>query len=136
MAIASLIVSLIAIVISAISVWYARKQYLSTLRPELWTNWYHVGSIKKQVSFCIENRSSNTAIITGVKPLKKNITLYQPFHRFELTNDRNDKYVIVCDYRGKDIDSDTYKLRIKYQDKEGNKYSATLYYGHGDLYLQ
>lgn len=124
--VASLVVSVIAIVISVIALCFKRKQYLSNLRPELWTNGWIAMPVKKQVAFNIENRSENTAIIQDVKPQGKNITLYQPFRRCELTN-KEDALKIVCDYHGKSMDGDEFKLKIKYADREGNSYTAYLY---------
>ena len=136
MEIASFIVSIIAILVAGLSAWYARRQYLSPIRPEIWTNWYHIEPSTNQVLFEIENRSSNTAILTDIELLTKNISLYQPFRRYELTNNDDDRYIITCNYIGKNINNDTFKLRIKYQDKEGNKYNATLHVGKGELYIE
>ena len=123
--IASLVVSVIAIVISIIALCVKKKQYLSTLRPELWTNGWVTMPMKKQVVFDIENRSENTAIIKDVIPQGKNITLNYPFRRYALTN--KDALKVVCDYHGKSMDGDRFKLKIKYADREGNSYTAYLF---------
>lgn len=136
MEIASFIVSIIAILVAGLSAWYARRQYLSPIRPELCPGWYHLEPLAKQVLFEIENRSNNTATLTDVVPLTPNISLYQPFRRYDLTNEKDDRYIITCNYVGKNINKDTFKLRIKYQDKEGNKYKATLHVGKGELYIE
>lgn len=136
MAIASLIVSIIAILISGISVWITRKQYLSPLRPEIWSRWYHLERYEGKVMFEIENRSPNVASIIDVIPLTKNISLYQPFRRYDLTNEKDDRLVIVCRYTGNDMDKDEYRLKIKYADKEGNKYKATLLVMKGNSYIE
>ena len=81
--------------------------------------------MKKQVAFDIENRSENTAIIKDVIPQGKNITLNYPFRRYALTN--KDVLKVVCDYHGKSMDGDRFKLKIKYADREGNSYMAYLF---------
>ena len=86
--------------------------------------------------FEIENRSPNVASIIDVIPLTKNISLYQPFRRYDLTNEKDDRLVIVCRYTGNDMDKDEYRLKIKYADKEGNKYKATLLVMKGNSYIE
>lgn len=132
----SLILSIAALIISAISLWYKKKQYRSGIRPELWTNGRTIIEFKNHVEFDIENRSANTAIITDVIPQGKNISLYQPFKRYELTNDE-EKYglKVRCVYHGNDIHKDTYKLKINYTDKEGNAYTAYLHANKNGNYI-
>lgn len=122
--IASLVVSVIAIVISIIALCFKKKQYLSNLRPELWTNGWATMPMKKQVAFDIENRRENTAIIKDVVPQGKNITLNYPFRRYDLTN--KDALKVVCDYHGQSMDGDKFKLKIMYADRENNAYKAHL----------
>ncbi len=136
MEIASLIVSIIAILVAGLSAWYTRRQYLSPIRPELFARWYHIEPSANQVLFEMENRSSNTAVITDVVPLTQNISLYQPIQRYDLTNEKDDRFIVTCNYLGNNINSDTFKLLVKYQDKEGNKYKATLHVGKGNLFIE
>lgn len=136
MDIISLILSIAALIISAYSLWYKKKQYQSGIRPELWTNGRSVIEFKNHVEFDIKNRSDNTAIITDVIPQGKNILLYQPFKRYELTNDEEtDGLKVRCVYHGNDIHKDTYKLKIKYEDKEGNEYTAYLHVNKNGNYI-
>ena len=132
----AILISLASLGVSIWAVVYNRKQYLSPIRPEVYINYIKVDQINQEVVFFIQNRSENIAILLDVKPRTKNIILVQPIARYELTNDTTKAYSVSCRYVGGDINHDTFKLKIKYADKEGNRYKATLFAGKGALYIE
>ncbi len=123
----TLILAILAIIISILSARYARKQYLTGIKPELWhNNTFIADPSTKQVTvtFGINNRGQ-TACITKIKVMSKN--LVQKFDScpfYIKTNesvDLNFIYVGTDDFR-----TDPYRIKIYYSDKDKNSYSAVL----------
>lgn len=115
----SIFVSVMALVIARKSATYTRRQYLSNIAPELWTNVYTHNSIEKTITFDICNRGYTARIIELI-PITPNIRLYQQYCPLDI--EQNDRKEIVCDFLGRDSINEYVNLTIKYQDKEGNKY--------------
>ena len=132
----AIIISILSLIVAIIAVLYTRKQYLSPIRPDVYLSYYHVDPFKNKVNFVLQNRSENIAVILDAKTISKNIKLSQPICRYELTNRETDSYFIYCDYIGSDINNNSYQLKIKYADKEGNKYKATIRIGKGEAYIE
>lgn len=132
----AIIISAISLLVSLWALWYTRKQYLSPIRPEVYINYYRKDPIEREVIFCIQNRSENIATILDVTPKTKNIVLTQPITRYELTNVETKAYFVYCKYVGTNLEDDVFRLKIKYADKEKNKYCAILYAGKGSLYIE
>lgn len=119
----TIIVSVIGLLISIFAILYSRKQYLSTIRPELWTNGVNID--EQNLYFDIGSRK-NTAKIITITPKTDNIIIgcKTPI---EIPEGEDEIRQIAVIYKGniEDRDNDTIILDISYTDKENNKYQCT-----------
>ena len=115
--------SVISFPISIFSVWYTRKQYLSNIRPELWTNGYITIGDSPNLKICIGNKGK-TARIEEITPKTKNIIVGD--NRLPLDIEYNEEADINVIYRHniEELAKDTIIIKIKYKDKENNVYTC------------
>jgi len=119
-----------ALIVSIIAVVIAHKQYISSIKPELWSNGYSTNITERNgVSFNISNRAS-TATIIKTFPISRNIILYQDSVPLDIEKDK-DVWIYYTQIR----DSNKYKIGIIYVDRDGNKYKAILKIEKGSCHI-
>lgn len=122
----TIIASIIGLFISILAIWYSRKQHLSSIKPELWTNGVLINQYN--LFFDIGSRK-NTAKIIKITPKTNNITIISKCP-IEIPEGEDEVCQIKVEYKGdiNKIDNDPIVFDIKYTDKENNKYQCTYTY--------
>lgn len=118
----TMIASVIGLLISILAIWYSKKQYLSQIKPELWTN----GVRREQYNmFFYLGSRKNIAKIIKITPKTDNI-IVDSKHPIEILEGEDEMRQIKVVYQGdiNKIDNDTIVFDIKYTDKENNKYQC------------
>ena len=115
-------ISIIGLFVSIFAICYTRKQYLSPIRPELWTNGVQI--YQYDMFFDMGSRK-NTAKIIKITPKTNNIIVVSK-PPIEILEGEDEMRQIKVVYKGdiNEIDNDTIVFDIKYTDKENNKYQC------------
>lgn len=120
----SVVLSVLAFIISGLAVWYTRKQYLIGIKPNLWCNTLHIKQIEREVIFDLTNRE-NLCHINKVKVKSKNLIHHSDPCPWDL--EQGESMNLSFCYVGKeDINKDEYKIRIDFSDKANNSYHGYL----------
>ena len=119
----TLVISIFALIISALAFRYSKKQYLVGIKPELWSNGICIKKTVKRILFDISNRGC-IATLKSIKIKTNNLRhISNPFP-YDLETDGS--IDLHFDYIGTNINDDNFKVEIKYTDKDNNTHTATL----------
>lgn len=120
----TIVVSVLALIISLFSVWYTRQQYRSGIKPDLFVNIFKPDKYLKRVAFGLNTRE-HIARILKITPKTKNIRVNSNPCPYDLEPEA--MMYIYFDYVGNgDIQRDNYKIRIDYTDKDNNSYHGYI----------
>lgn len=118
------VLSISAIIISFLSVLYTRKQYLSSLKPDLWINSWQMNRHNKEVKFNITNRGPVAHIERIITKSKNLIHVSNPCPLDIKTGES--KY-FYFEFKGTgDPAKENFKIEIVYTDKDENSYKGII----------
>lgn len=118
------VLSVSAIIISFLSVLYTRKQYLSSLKPDLWINSWQTKWHDREVKFDIANRGP-VAHIERITTKSKNLVHISNSCPLDIETDESKN--IYFKFKGTgDPAKENFKIKIVYTDKDENSYKGII----------